>query len=193
MERFVVLLSAMGLLAGCQSQNPFAAFGPPTVPSPTTTQAIPYYPPTTAASNRTTASITAPSTRISVSAEDTTPPPPPRATNVANAADRETIRIVENPAAQTRTASAANRSPTTGSPPPANPAVPPALQPVPVNPLPNGTPVNSPQSKFVPSPPSPAALPRGFRADPAVAPASYQQPISAFSETPMANGQWRAR
>src|SRR5205809_199927 len=60
MERVLLSIFAAALLAGCQVQDPFAAFGPPRVPSPTTAQTAPYYPPTGSASKQPSAQPAAP-------------------------------------------------------------------------------------------------------------------------------------
>jgi hypothetical protein len=187
MERVLLWLGTIALLAGCQSQNPFAAFGPPTVPAPTTSPTAPYYPPTATGPQRATPKSAGPSTRMSVSAEGTSPAP--RSSFAADPADRDPIRVVENSAAQTRTASTGNRSPTPGPSPPQAPGAPAA----PTKTSTGGKPSATPQSSYWPRSPAPAAAAPTFRTDSAVVPAGYQQSAPAFSETPMANGQWRAR
>src|SRR5262245_3208195 len=174
--RTALILSTSALLAGCQSYNPLAVFGPATVPAPGSSQSQPYYPSTVAKSNSAAPSVL---TRPSVSAENGSPAPVRGPMVTANAGDREPIRIVENPS-PTRTAAAPSRS---QSPAPGK-ATTPAQAPVgtpalPANPLPSSKPGASPQSRF--------------RADPAVAPASYQPSAGAFSERPAEAGQWRAR
>ena len=174
MQRVLLSIFAAALLAGCQVQDPFAAFGPRRVPSPTTAQTAPYYPPSASASKQAPAPTTAPSPRISVSAENNPPLPTDRARFVADSADREPIRIVENPSA-TRTASAANRLTPSTAPAPSQLPTPPPTQPkVPAS----GK--SPPQSGI-------------FRADPAVVPATYKQASPAFNEPASAEGQWRAR
>jgi hypothetical protein len=194
-------LVAIALLAGCQSQSPFAAFGPPTVPAPTTSQA-PYYPPSATVPQRGGSSAAATPQRMSVSAEAPAPAPQLRGTILAEAGDREPIRVVENPQASARTAAAANRGPApTNSPlPTPNATSPAAIQSAPAAP---------PQSGYAPSgrssafnrtrgfltvQPASGNITGGTRADSAVIPASYQQPGTAgFTEAPPASGQWRAR
>jgi hypothetical protein len=168
-------------LAGCQSQSPFAAFGSATVPAPKTTQSAPYYPPNPTASTPTAETRVA-SPRLSVSAEDRSAIAIPRSKFLADPADREPIRIVDNPSAATRTATSTNRTaPATNSPAPM--ALPPAIN----------TPAAT--TNRLPPPPS-AGSQKGamkFRTDTAVTPASYQQPAATFVETPAASSQWRAR
>ena len=187
MERVLLLPVAAALLAGCQSQNPFVAFGPPTVPSPTTSQTAPYYPPTAIGPKQTTANAPFASPRISVSAEGNSAPPLPRSSFVADPADREPIRVVENPSPPTRTAAATGRGPKTGNGQPPAGLQPPAKSAAPSKNTP------TPQSGYFPRGRSPAGSPPGFRADPAVVPAGYQQVAPTFTETPMADGQWRAK
>jgi hypothetical protein len=209
MGRVVLLLGAVAL-AGCQAQNPYAAFGPPRVPAPTTSQSLPYYPPSAgaAALQGSGASASAASTRMNVSAEGQPSIQPSRAGLAADPADREPIRVVENAAGGTRTASAAGRAtaePTNNQPtsrPPsgsagANQSTPPRQQPP-----------GAPQLNYAPTEKSPSlsrmrgffvAQPAksdgtaGFRSDPAVAPAAFQQAAPTFVEAPAAAGQWRAR
>lgn len=169
MKRLSLLMLSAVFLAGCQVQDPFAVFGPPRVPAPTTAQSAPYYPPTASAPKQPTAIAPAISPRISVSAEDKPSPLNSGSRFAAESTDREPIRIVENPS-PTRTASASSRSqtPTPGAIPmqlPAQPAGPPKLPP--------GGKLTSPQSGV-------------FKTDPAVAPAT-------FIESAPASGQWRAR
>ena len=170
--RLAPFLVAMLLAAGCQVQNPLAAFSPRIRP-PTTSQ-TPYYPPTSAAPQR-TGSATPTSPRLNVSAESS-PTPLPARSFVAETTDREPIRVVENPSA-TRTASSTNRT----SSPAANSSVPAA-------PSSNGTPRSlpgvTPQSRNLPGP---------IRRDTGVIPASYEQNSPAFTETAPTPGQWRAR
>jgi len=187
MQRVLLPIFTAALLAGCQVQDPFAAFGPSRVPSPKTAQSAPYYPPTSTASKQPPAPPPA-TPRISVSAESN-PPLAILSRFKADAADREPIRIVENPSA-TRTASAPSRTQTPGtttSPsqplaPPAGPARLPA----------NGKPA-SPQSALPPKSASPTATSPSYRTDPAIAPATFYQPAPAFIESTPATGEWRTR
>src|SRR5262245_38983739 len=97
MERLALAMIAGLLAAGCQVQNPLA-IGPPRVPAPNSAQATPYYP--TTANVPKSGAPAAPSPaqpRISVSAETQPPPAPIRSRLAADSADRESIRIVENP------------------------------------------------------------------------------------------------
>jgi hypothetical protein len=199
-------LGAIALMAGCQSQSPFAAFGPPTVPAPTTSQTSPYYSPTATAPQRTMPSAAAATPRLSVSAEAPSPTPPARGTIVADAADREPIRVVETPQAPTRTAAAGNRGQTPTSPGALSPN---ASTPAPIKSIPAAPPGTQLQSGYAPggrapafnrtrgfltAQPAGASSASGIRADGAVIPASYQQSAAAaFTEAPPANGQWRAR
>jgi hypothetical protein len=169
MRRVLLSIFAAAFVAGCQVQDPFAAFGPPRVPSPTTAQTAPYYPPTGSAAKQPPAAASAPTPRLSVSAESNPPLPTTRSRFVADSADREPIRIVENPS-PTRTASAANRNPAPKNP--SAPQQPTAQPPVPAKAPPSGK-TTSPQSG-------------NFRTDPAVAPAT-------FIESSAAAGQWRSR
>ena len=192
------------LAAGCQTQNPFAAIGPATVPAPTTGQSLPYYPPNVAgAAAGPAASIPslaspAKSPRVSVSAESAAPAQS-RAPIVADAADREPIRIVENSTPAVRTANANARG------------MPTAIPATPASSLP-GTSPPPPANRSITAPPSSQSLNAPSRITPAasrlrgfavqddralgssgVAPASYQQPVPTFSEATAADGQWRAR
>ena len=200
----VLLIAALVAATGCQTQNPFAAIGPNTVPAPTTGQPLPYYPPTVTgagpgAANAPPAATVARPARLSVSAEGTASAAAPPSAIVADAADREQVRIVESNAPAARTANAAARG---------NPA--PGIQPAPAAGTPSGQ--IQPPSNRVPVTPGgnsgyapPGASPatsrmRGFAAAPSttneaktVAPASYQQMTPTFSEATPADGQWRAR
>src|SRR6476660_176597 len=109
MDRLLLLLTAILTAgAGCKTNNPVAAFGPPTVPAPKTLQAPPYYP---GGANPTGALSAPPSAsgRLSVSAEGNSPSTLARSTNRSEPAEREPIRIVENPSAATRTAAVPSR------------------------------------------------------------------------------------
>jgi hypothetical protein len=89
-----------------------AVFGPYKVPAPSTAQVSPYYPPTGTTAKQPIEKTTAP--RVSVSVE--TPPPPISASRFAtDPADRQPIRVVENPSATTRTAAATNRGASTSA------------------------------------------------------------------------------
>ena len=203
----VLLMSAMALLAaGCQTQNPFAAVGPATVPAPSTGQTLPYYPPNvtgaspavpTAANPAVAVPASAP--RVSVSAEGTRSAPAHSAI-VADPADREPIRIVENGAPAARTASANARGTAAGGnaavPAPAGAAGQPQNRlPIPAGPAsgksgyapPGSSPATSRMRGFAASSEEPKSIAGG------VAPASYQQPVPTFSEATAADGQWRAR
>jgi hypothetical protein len=149
---------------------------------------------------------------MNVSVEGSAPASSPRTGYAADPADREPIRIVENPAAATRTASAPARSPQSPinpSMPNAQPAVGGATKSAPAAP-----PAKAPQSGYSPAGRSPAynrtrgfftAQPSGSglqakggglgssHNDPAVAQAGYQQAAPTFIESPTADGQWRAR
>jgi hypothetical protein len=172
MDRVLLSILASGLLAGCQVQDPFAAFGPSRVPAPKTAQSAPYYPPTNSASKQPRVPASTATPRMSVSAEGNPPPPTTPSRLATDSADREPIRIVENPSA-TRTASAPSRSLLpSGSQAPAQP------------------PLQSPPSPTVPTNGKSSGI---FRTDPAVAPASFKQSSPTFIETAPANGQWRAR
>ena len=203
----VLLPIALALVAsGCQSQNPFAAVGPVTVPAPSTGQPLPYYPPNVSggapAASGAAGSATAgraKSPRVSVSAEGTATSPS-RTAIVADPADREPIRIVESNSPAVRTANANTRggagSATGAATVPSGNIQPPPNR-VPASPLPaNG------QSGYAPAGTSPAtSRMRGFgttvgdaKSIPGgVAPASYSQPVPTFSEATAADGQWRAR
>ena len=174
----VLLAAALVSAAGCQTQNPFAAIGPATVPAPATGQQPPYYPATAAAPEP------APSGRISVSADSAPRSSTTSSAIVADPADREPIRIVENNSPAVRTATAPSRGPT----PDGNVAPPP-------NRVPTSQPAGQPSS-YTPSPATNRI--RGFATGPStttpgIAPASYQQPVPTFTEVTPADGQWRAR
>jgi hypothetical protein len=181
----VLLAAALLVAAGCQTQNPFAAIGPATVPAPTTGQQPPYYPAIG------TAPAALPSGRVSVSADSAPRLSTTSSAIVAEPADREPIRIVENSSPTIRTATAPSRGATTD----ANVAPPP-------NRAPTSQPPGQPSS-YTPPPASPATSRiRGFAAGTSssnstsprtVAPAGYQQPVPTFTEITPADGQWRAR
>jgi hypothetical protein len=208
MWRMLLLVIAIGSAAGCQAQNPYAAFGPPTIAAPTTTHGQPYYPPA-AAPQRANPNAIPPNQRLSVSAETTPIAQVPRTSVAADPADRAPIRVVENAAAAARTAAVTPRVATPANALPAPATSPPGAKPVtPTNGMPAAGPKAAPQSGYAPSGRAPAFnRTRGYisgepstggsvdqvRTDSAVVPAGYQQPSPAFVETPMATGQWRAR
>ena len=109
MKRLVLVLSGLGC-AGCQSADPLTAFGPYRVPATSTAQATPYYPPPAANSQAAESKSNA---RLSVSAEGPLAPAS-KFKMAAEPGDREPIRVVEGPAANTRTATATNRNSATG-------------------------------------------------------------------------------
>lgn len=155
------------LVAGCQAQNPYAPFGPPTIPAPAANQ-LPYYPPDAAnAAAAPAATATRPSISVSGPSSDL-----PRSTVTSNAADREPIRIVENPD-PTRTADSRRGKP----------------QPQPVARPQSGQPAPAP-----PQSPLRNATGQRSRPDAAVQPASHQSASPAvFQETAPATGAWRQR
>jgi len=114
MLRILLVVTAVAAIAGCQVQDPFAAFGPPRVPAPKTAQSTPYYPTTADAKSASPPPPTG-SPRISVSADDKKQTPAALTRFASDPADRQPIRIVENPSAGTRTATAPSR-PATESP-----------------------------------------------------------------------------
>jgi Prokaryotic membrane lipoprotein lipid attachment site len=182
MKRVFALVGALATLAGCQSQNPYAAFGPATVPPPGL-QTPPYYPPSVGAATTsapgTAAAPAATSTRPSVSAEGTLSSTAAGSAFVADPADREPIRVVENPAPAARTAQ--QRSST-------SPAVGPSSAPAGSSPAYNRAP------GYVPAPsPTSGQGSSNFRPDRTVTPAGYQQTLGPLVETPADAGQWRAR
>lgn len=196
----VLLAAALVTTVGCQTQNPFAAIGPATVPAPTTGQQLPYYPasavPGLSSTQATAAPTPPPSNRISVSAESAPRPSSPATSFapsaiVAEPADREPIRIVENSSPAIHTATAPNRGTPLTNPTPGT-----------VAPPPNRVPAGQPSSYAPPSTSPATNRMRGFASTPtvavpasprSVAPAAYQQAVPTFSEIPAANGQWRAR
>jgi hypothetical protein len=93
MNRVLVLGGAMTILVGCQTQNPYSAFGPPTVPAPASQPAHSYSLP---AAPRSSATSPATNSRASVSAEGTTGPIASQSI-ATNPADSQPIRIVESP------------------------------------------------------------------------------------------------
>jgi len=164
MDRLLLLFMALAVASGCKANNPAAAFGPPRVAAPKTLQAPPYYP---AGSNPGQATPPPPiSGRLSVSAEGNPAPLPAGSIGRSDPAEREPIRIVENPGATARTATL---------------------------PLRDSPPQSTPKS---PAASPPAATPSGrsaTRKDGAVMPAAYQQAAPTFVEPTPATGQWRAR
>jgi hypothetical protein len=205
MER-VVVAAAILLAAGCQAQNPFAAIGPSKVAPPATSQALPYYPAGGAgvASGRGGAGAGPAAAerpaRISVSAEGAARTGPPQNTIVAEPADREPIRIVENPSGAARTANAArNALPPGGTPGGPASGASGGDRPLPAKAVPAAGGNSSGQAL-----PATSRM-RGFTNRAAgsgrelapgsspVSPANYQQAVPSFSETPAAGGQWRAR
>jgi hypothetical protein len=170
----------VALLAGCQARNPYAAFGPATIPAPGMQAPQPYYP--------ATASTASPPPAIgSSAASGPTAAPLPGTAFVADATDNQPIRIVENPAAlRTATAPA---TPTGGAPVGSESY--PAAQPGAER---TTSPALNRLRGFIPAAPAThGTAPATFHADPRVAPAGYQQPLSGFSEAPAAAGQWKAR
>jgi hypothetical protein len=161
MRRLLPLIIAASAAAGCKSNNTFAPFGPQTVPAPATLQ-TPYYPPTSA----TTQPTKSPSERLSVSAQTQPIVSSSIAKTAPEPADREPIRIVENPAAAARMATANSRSTA-----PANSSA------QPVQPL---------------APPSKTAAPP---VDPRRSSVIYDPGVrqAAFEQAQPAAGQWRAR
>jgi hypothetical protein len=168
MPRVLCSICLFALVAGCQAQNPYAAFGPPRIPAPAANQ-LPYYPPGGAsAAAQPAASSTRPSVSVSGPSSVAT-----RSSIAVDAADREPIRIVEN-AAPTRTADLGRgKSQPQVAPQPIRP--PQSLPPGPVTPPKNAT-------------------GQSARVDAAVKPASHESPEQgAFREAAPATGQWRAR
>ena len=171
MQRTGVVIAASLLLAGCQAQNPFAAFGPARVPPPGMDATAPYYPPSpgtiaappsqSSPATGTRASISAPSSPLGSSSPSI----------VAEPADREPIRIVENPAPAARTAAVPARSPAPASGSNTPPASPPSTRPA------------------GPTAPTSGAS-SSFRWDQNVTPSSYQTPAAS---TDASIGQWRPR
>lgn len=195
MRHLLSIIAALAIFSGCQSPNPFAVFGPSTVPPPGVPSPTPYYPQGSSAIASSSGANSAPagipssppvsgsasvtSPRLSVSAADSTSSRAPGTNFVADPLDREPIRIVENPAAAARTA-----------------AVPqPVSKPTPSNATPSGVlpPTNSP-SGITPAPPGGSfKTSASVRNDPNVAPATFQSPAGPFVESPAGNGQWRVR
>jgi hypothetical protein len=110
-SRLGLLLLVLSNSAGCQSADPLAAFGPYKVPPPTTAHVSPYDPPTVTPSTTTRAEqpvekVASPRAFVSV---ETLPFSTSPARLATDPADRQPIRVVENPAATTRTAAASSR------------------------------------------------------------------------------------
>ena len=154
MVRTWMLLVAATSLVGCQSQNPYAWFGPHRVPTPGQPTPAPYYPATASAATP---------TRTSISAES---PPSAASTTIADAGDKQPIRIVENPAPAARTADAGTTRSAGSNAAPAN-----------------GSPINLG--------PPPATNGKSSRAssDPGIQRASYEQPAATTASA----GQWKSR
>ena len=122
MLRILLVVTAAAAIAGCPVQDPFAAFGPPRVPGARKAQSTPSYPTTAAATNpadaaesRNGAAAGEQSASMSVSADDKKQTPAASTRFASDPADRQPIRIVENPSAGTRTATAPSH-PATESP-----------------------------------------------------------------------------
>jgi len=155
MLRALVLFGVVAL-AGCQSQNPYALFGPHRVPTPGIGTPAPYYPANVSAAPG-AATPTAGSTgRVSVSA-DAAPPLSATTSAAANSADKEQIRIVENPQPAVRTA-ASPRSPGT-----------------------SGTIATPPSGSALP-PSTSGKSSQSTRTDTSVTPAGYEQPAPATGQ-----------
>jgi hypothetical protein len=206
MTRGFTLLVALAMFAGCQTQNPLAAFGPATIDAPRSAQAPPYYPPTTLTGDKTSspssgATSTAATPRLNVSAETVALSVPQKTT--AQQADQEPIRIVENPTAAAKTASASQRDirPSNTSAPGTHSATPTT---VPPNNLPASS-INTKQSGLSPTrPPIGLSRTRGYAVStpPVVAGAknssriiktSHEEEAPTFVETAAAEGTWRSR
>jgi hypothetical protein len=176
----VLLLIGLSIVAGCQAQNPFAAFGPSTVPTPTAAAALPYYPPAgqTAAAGKAIAPP-ASTPRISVSADQSSPLAAPRSAFIPDPADSQPVKIVENPSLPATRTAAGTRSPA----PAAGGA------------FPSAAPTAAPRNA------SPPALDRqrGYLSPPtgnragAVVPASFESDAAAIRPASTGSGQWRAR
>jgi hypothetical protein len=81
MRRMMGLWLLAALVAGCQARNPYAAFGPATIPAPGMQTPAPYYP--------------AAAAQVPPAEPDDRQPSDPRP--LADPADAQPIRIVENP------------------------------------------------------------------------------------------------
>lgn len=173
MRRTLAACLAAALLAGCQARNPYAAFGPATIPPPGMQAPAPYYPaayPAAGAAGTSSAAGSA-NSAIPAAADPLGSAPPARF--AVDASDAQPIRIVENPA-PIRTATAPTA--TSGA----------------------GAFENAPGSQPAGAPSSPPPLNR-MRGDAApqtasgaVVPASYVQP-SGLSAPTATSGGWRAR
>jgi hypothetical protein len=117
MPRLLALVGLLAATAGCQARNPYAAFGPATVPPPGMQAPPPYYPPSGAAAALETPTTSPAEPPLSASVADATSPPP-RSAFTADASDREPIRIVENPQPAARTARGSGSSLVSPPPPP---------------------------------------------------------------------------
>ena len=199
----VLLIAMLVAATGCQTQNPFAAIGPHTVPAPTTGQALPYYPPTVtggapAAANTPGGASTAAAkpARLSVSAEGTPSAIAPPSAIVAEAADREPIRIVESNAPAARTANAASRGNSASGIQAAPAASVPSGQ---MQPPPNRVPVTPGGKSSSSAPPgnSPAiSRMRGFVAGQPTAsgpPPNGSRTVAPASFQEASNNAWRSR
>ena len=183
MQRALAGLAAIVVATGCQVQNPYAAFGPATVPPPGMQAPAPYYPPATPANAAPPKNGPATGSRASISAESTPLALTPRPGLVAEASDREPIRIVENPAPVTRTAAAPTRSATpTGQTPSGSP----------ISTQPSTAPATTGPSRPLGTAPAPGGASTNYTVDRSVAPASYQT-APATPTGSAASGQWRAR
>jgi hypothetical protein len=164
---------ALVVLAGCQAGNPYAAFGPATIPAPGMQTPAPYYAATATASPPSSAGIAEPAGSHAYEA--------PASRFMADSSDSQPIRIVENPAAIRTATAPASASPSPNAGPQAAPgSVPPAAAP----------PIRDRLRGFIPA--SPAMGHPATRLDPRVVPAAYQQP-GTFAEPPAAAGLWKAR
>ena len=176
-------MAAIVVATGCQVQNPYAAFGPATVPPPGMQTPAPYYPPTTPAIAAPPKSGPSTGSRASISAESTPLVATPRPSVVAEASDREPIRIVENPAPIARTATAPTRSAAPGGQSPSG---------GPISTQPSTAPVTTAPSRPFGTAPTSGGASTNYTLDRSVAPASYQTaPAAPTGST--ASGQWRAR
>jgi hypothetical protein len=183
MQRALAGMAVIAVATGCQVQNPYAAFGPATVPPPGMQTPSPYYPPTTPALAAPPKSGPSAGSRASISAESTPLALAPRAGIVAEASDREPIRIVENPAPVARTAAAPSRSATPAGQTPSG---------GPISTQPSPAPATTPPSRPFGTAPAPGGASTNYTLDRSVAPATFQ----ATPATPAgsaASGQWRAR
>lgn len=175
--RRILILSCAAALAGCQSQNPYAFFGPTRVPPPGATSPAPYYPDASAgpaiASTGTSAGqgpaapIAPASARPTLSADAMPSASSSSSSFATDASDLEPIKIVENPVPAQRTASV---------PPPRSNSLPP--QPASIPPT------------FGQPPSAPPAAPASGKST-STAPKSGVVPAAFFESAPQ--GQWKAR